>query len=60
MANISCAALRDSSPWGAVLTFMPMESTMDTTGMEKQSQNAAKRAAFLQPYTVRRPSSLAA
>ena len=48
-ANISCAPVRDSSPCGAVEIFMPIESTMVTIGIEKQSQNAAKRAAFLQP-----------
>ena len=39
---------------------MPMESTTVITGMEKQSQKETKRAAFLEPYTVRRPSSLLA
>ena len=47
--NISCAPARASSPWGAVETFMPMESTMVITGMEKQSQKDAKREAFLAP-----------
>ena len=48
-AKSSCAPARESSPCGAVEIFMPTESTTVITGMEKQSQKAAKRAAFLQP-----------